>query len=141
MKAKSLLLVRTAQRQFVIDRRSFQRAEIFGSGHTPTATKPLLVADLGTTIEPNSPSLTGRRYALFVELRRRIVLFLVAELDQLPAELERPFTPLEPWLRQTLNRQWVEALLLTDGEPLLVLDLQRIASDLTLGLTLAPPPT
>jgi len=67
-------------------------------------------------------------------LRRRFVELLAVRIDLLA---DAPtITPLAPFLAARLRLSWVTGVALLDEQPVVVLDLRRLAADLALGLRL-----
>jgi chemotaxis signal transduction protein len=94
--------------------------------------RPILSRELGPLLDPSDQSVSGRRHALTLVLRRRTVALLVARAESLAAF--GPWQPLGPLLTPRLARPWVLGAVVIADQPVLVLDLRRIAADLALGV-------
>ncbi len=70
-------------------------------------------------------------HALLVATRRRTVALLVTAIDLWvqPSDVVPVIQPLPPVLRRALTHAWITGILITDGQPLLLLNLRQIAQD------------
>lgn len=90
---------------------------------------------LGPLLDPADPPAAGRLHALTITLRRRVVELLAPRVDLL---VEAPvIRPLAPFLAARLQLPWVNGVVLLEDQPVIALDLRRLAADLALGLRLA----
>ncbi|MFV9507076.1 MAG: hypothetical protein AB4911_21210 [Oscillochloridaceae bacterium umkhey_bin13] len=136
METPLLLAIQTAARTYLVPRHHLDHLVGMRAEAIPAQDargRPLLGCELGPLLDPNEPSqLTGRCHALTVSLRRRSVALIVARADELAAP--GPIQPLAPLLARCLNRPWVLGVVVTDDQPILVLDVRRIAADVALGV-------
>lgn len=117
------LLVRTARRRYAI-----RRHDVFGIHALPadaTSDPALLPIDLGTLFDPGDRSEQVRQHGLFVPLRRKQVVFLVAQIDLV--EQPPPLILLPPLLQAQLAQPWTLGVMMFDDEPVIQLDLRAIA--------------
>ncbi|PDW00600.1 hypothetical protein A9Q02_09445 [Candidatus Chloroploca asiatica] len=94
--------------------------------------RPLIYAELGPLLGYQAEEKPDRHHALTVTLRRRTVVLLVDRVDRLtqPEEVH----PLPALMRKHLARPWFTGAVIFEQRLLLVLDLQRIATDIALGV-------
>ena len=96
--------------------------------------RAILRYQLGPLLDPTDPPASGRLHALTIGLRRRVVELLAVRIDLLA---DSPvIAPLAPFLAARLQLPWVNGVALLDEQPVIVLDLRRLAADLALGLRL-----
>lgn len=100
-------------------------------GPTDPRGRPLICQDLGALLGETQPAPTGRRHALTIDLRRRSVSLLIDRIDSL--DQPTPIQPLAPLLTRRLRWPWFLGAVIYSDEPLLVLDLRRIATDVAIG--------
>lgn len=95
--------------------------------------RPLICRELGPLLGESGGAGPGRRHAITVQLRRRSVAMLVDHIDSLggagPCEIHR----LAPMITRRLARPWFLGVVIYEDEPLLLLDLRRIATDVVIG--------
>ncbi|MCS6882069.1 MAG: hypothetical protein RMK84_07770 [Oscillochloridaceae bacterium] len=122
--------VRTACRRYFVPR---GHVDQLGFAPPPDALvaleRPLLARDLGPLLDPEDGGAPGRQ-ALAVLLRRRTVVLRVQRIESLESVIVHPLAPL---LRRRLRAPWVLGAVIRDDQPVLVLDVRRIATDLALG--------
>lgn len=122
--------VQTARRRYFVPR---GHVDQLGVAPLPDAVtvldRPLLTRDLGPLLDPEDGGAPGRQ-ALTVLLRRRAVVLRVQRIESLESVTVHPLAPL---LRQRLRAPWVVGAVIRDDQPVLVLDVRRIATDLALG--------
>jgi chemotaxis signal transduction protein len=94
---------------------------------------PLICRELAALMGEASAVGPGRRHALMVALRRRSVALLVDHIDSLGDAGRQAIQPLAPLLASSLARPWFLGAIVCGDEPLLLLDLRRIATDVALG--------
>lgn len=125
-----LLEVHTARRRYFAP-----RSHVTHIGRAPepgvaeVEGRPVVVHSLGPLLDPEDQD-GPTQQALTVVLRRRAVVLLVRRIESL-----QPMTvqPLAPFLLRCLDRPWVLGAVVVSDDPVLVLDLRRIATDLALG--------
>jgi hypothetical protein len=130
-----LLEVRTAGRRYLVPRSHVDHLDQVIDGALPASDargRPLINRELGPLLDPSDQGAPGRRHALTLVLRRRTVALLVARAESLAAP--GPIQPLGPLLTPLLARPWLLGAVVVADQPVLVLDLRRIAADLALGL-------
>lgn len=94
--------------------------------------KPQICCELAPLFGIDMAVPPGRRHGLSVVLRRRGVILLVDRID-LQSVGVPTVQPLAPLLVRRLARPWFLGVVVEDDQPLLVLDLRRIATDVALG--------
>lgn len=94
--------------------------------------RPLIYAELGALLGHQAKEKSDRYHALTIALRRRTVLLLVDRVERLTQPEE--VLPLPPLMRKRLARPWFTGAVILEQRLLLVLDLQRIATDVALGV-------
>ncbi|NTW02900.1 MAG: hypothetical protein HGA19_16735 [Oscillochloris sp.] len=95
--------------------------------------RPLIYQELGPLFGHAPSTVTGRRHTITVTLRRRSVALLVDRIDSLDTDGSLTIQALAPLLTRRLTRPWFLGALIYAGEPLLLLDLRRIATDIAIG--------
>lgn len=132
---KSLLLdLRSAGRRYFVPRSHVDRLELLAPAEAPTTDergRPVVVRDLGQLLGGVAEPAKERRQALSVTLRRRTVALLVDRVESL--ELGARVQPLAPLLARRLAAPWVVGVVADGDDPVLVIDLRRIAADVALG--------
>ncbi|MGQ9925594.1 MAG: chemotaxis protein CheW [Chloroflexaceae bacterium] len=122
--------VQTARRRYFVPR---SHVDQVGIAPPPNASeahgRPLLARDLGPLLDHEDSGAPGRQ-ALTVLLRRRTVVLRVQRIENLESVTVHPLAPL---LRQRLRAPWVLGAVIRDDQPVLVLDVRRIATDVALG--------
>lgn len=129
-----LLDVRTAVRRYLVPRAHIDHLAQVASDVAPASGRrsaAFVCRELGPLLDPADSGWIGRRHALTVELRRRTVALLVERAEGL--ERYEVVQPLGPMLARRLARPWVLGAVSVGDEPVLVLDLRRIAADVALG--------
>ncbi len=125
--------VQTARRRYFVPR---GHVDQLGVAPLPNASeahgRPLLTRDLGPLLDPEDSGAPARQ-ALTVLLRRRTVVLRVQRIESLESVTVHPLAPL---LRRRLRAPWVLGAVIHDDQPVLVLDMRRIATDLALGAVL-----
>ena len=134
MSSDLLLMVQTAQRRYALRRRQFNRLVAYDPAWQAENGRPTVYHQLGPLLDPTDPPINGRSHTLIVELRRRNVGLIIARAEDLTPTERHSITPLVPLLARRLSHQWIEGVLTSADEPILLLDLQRIARDLLQGL-------
>ncbi|MBX0326764.1 chemotaxis protein CheW [Oscillochloris sp. ZM17-4] len=95
--------------------------------------RPLICRDLGGLLGDAAPPAARRQHAITVSLRRRSVALLIDHIDSLDSEGPLAVQPLSPLLSRRLAWPWFLGAVVYRGEPLLLLDLRRIATDVAIG--------
>jgi chemotaxis signal transduction protein len=96
--------------------------------------RPIICRDLGALLGGGDAApASGRRHAITVDLRRRSVALLVDYIDGLGDAGGQAVQPLSPLLARRLARPWFLGAIIRGDQPLLLLDLRRIATDVALG--------
>ncbi|NNJ09316.1 hypothetical protein EKD04_003140 [Chloroflexales bacterium ZM16-3] len=93
----------------------------------------LICRDLGPLLGGDATTIAGRYHAITVSLRRRSVALMIDRIDSLDGEGPLEIQPLAPLLSRHLARPWFLGAVVYQGEPLLLLDLRRIATDVAIG--------
>jgi hypothetical protein len=95
--------------------------------------RPLICRELGQLLGGATTGVVGRRHAISISLRRRSVALLIDHIDSLNDEGPLAIQPLASLLTRRLASQWFLGAVVYRGEPLLLLDLRRIATDVAIG--------
>lgn len=134
MSDQLLLDVRTATRRYLVPQGHLDHLTQVAADVAPTRGRrsaALICRELGPLLDPADAGWIGRRHALTVELRRRTVALLVERVEGL--EIYGLVQPLGAMLARRLDRPWVLGAVSISDEPILVLDLRRIATDVAIG--------
>jgi hypothetical protein len=129
-----MIEVYTATRHYLAPQAHLDHLSRMHQSSAPLAaqrTRPLVACELGPLLDPADLGPPGRRHALTIELRRRTVVLLVMRAEALTAP--GPVQPLGPLLARRLARPWLIGAVVIGDEPVIVLDLRRIATDIALG--------
>lgn len=129
-----LLEVHTAARRYLVPRAHVDHLAQVALDEVlaPDARgRPTVARELGPLLDPADPGSPGRRHALVVSLRRRSVAITVQRVESLDAP--GAIQPLGALLASRLAHQWVLGAVVIGADPVLVLDLRRIAADVALG--------
>lgn len=129
-----LVEIHTAARRYLVPLAHLDGLTLVAAGAAVSneATAQVSVwRELGPLLDATDVGPHGRRHALTVTLRRRSVALLVERV----ADFGSPGTlqPLAPLLVSRLARPWLLGAVVVANEPVLVLDLRRIAVDVALG--------
>lgn len=130
-----LLAVRDGARRYLVPHAHVDQIRLLDGAALPAHDdrgRPLLARALGDLLEPGQPP-AARRHALLVTLRRRSVVLLVERVETLAAAEGCQPQPLPPLIERALARAWFLGTVIADGEPVLVLDLRRIATDMAMS--------
>jgi hypothetical protein len=130
-----LLEVRTSGRRYLTPRSHVDRLDHVvdtASPATDARGRPVISRELGSLLDPSDLGAPGRRHALTLVLRRRTVALLVTRAESLAAP--GPIQSLGPLVLARLARPWLLGAVIIADQPVLVLDLRRIAADLALGI-------
>ncbi len=123
--------VHTARRRYYVPR---AHVDHLGAAPPPESseahTRPLLARELGPLLDPVDDGAPGRQ-ALTVLLRRRTVVLRVQRIENVERITVQPLAPL---LLRRLRAPWVLGVVLSNDQPVIVLDARRIATDLALGV-------
>ncbi len=130
-----LLEVHTATRRYLVPRAHLDvLAQVAAGGAAPARDGrglPVIARELGPLLDPADLGPPGRRHALTVALRRRSVALLVERAEALDAP--GAVQPLGALLARRLARPWALGAVVIGADPVIVLDLRRIAADVALG--------
>ncbi|WP_448337602.1 hypothetical protein [Chloroflexus aurantiacus] len=129
-----ILLIETISRRYLCRQNDVDAVGSPSTADRDDRGRPIMRNQLGPLLDPSDPPASGRLHALTIHLRRRVVELLVVRVDLLT---EPPsVVPLAPFLTACLQLPWVTGAALLDEQPVLILDLRRLATDLALGLRL-----
>ncbi|NTU79295.1 MAG: hypothetical protein HGA45_07820 [Chloroflexales bacterium] len=134
MSAELLLEVHTATRRYLVPQAHLDHLAQMVTSHAPAPARrstALVCRELGPLLDPADAGGPGRRHALTVELRRRTVALLVERAESLATH--GVVQPIGALLARRLAQPWVLGAVLVGDDPVLVLDLRRIAADVALG--------
>ncbi|NJN16929.1 MAG: hypothetical protein HC822_11995 [Oscillochloris sp.] len=95
--------------------------------------RPLVLRDLGPLLDRCSTPSPGRRHTLTVVLRRRSIGLRVDRADDLAHGHALETTALPPLIARRQANPWCIGVAAIEDQPVLVLDLRRIAADVALG--------
>lgn len=136
MSAPTLLMaVRDGDRRYLVPHDHVDQVRLLDRADLPSHDdrgRPLLACALGDLLDPGQPG-AARRHALIVTLRRRSVVLLVERVEALADAADVSPQPLPALIAGSLARAWYLGAVIDDGEPVLVLDLRRIALDLSVS--------
>ncbi len=131
-----ILLIETVSRRYLGRQRDVDAIGFPPAAERDERGRPISSWQLGPLLDPSDPPFTGRLHALTINLRRRVVTLLAPRVDILTEAPE--IRPLAPFLISRLQYPWVIGAALLEQQPVLLLDLRRMATDLALGLRLSP---
>jgi chemotaxis signal transduction protein len=138
MYADTLLTIRTTLHRYIVCRSQITAMRSLSSdadiNEPDERGRSIISSELGTLLDQEDLRGHDRCHALVVGLRRRTVALLVhriedAHINDATVDMIQPLPPL---LARSLERPWYIGVLLRDDEPLLVLDIRRIAQDVVL---------
>ncbi|WP_322488827.1 hypothetical protein [Chloroflexus sp.] len=130
-----ILLIETVARRYVCRQYDVDSVGWATQAEHDERGRRIIRHHLGPLLDPADPPASGRLHALTINLRRRVVELVAPRVDLLA---EAPMiVPLAPFLTARLRLPWVNGVALLDDQPVIVLDLRRMAADLALGLRLA----
>ncbi|OAN44587.1 hypothetical protein A6A03_16335 [Chloroflexus islandicus] len=130
-----ILLIETVARRYVCRQHDVDSVGLATQAEQDERGRRIMRHHLGPLLDPADPPASGRLHALTINLRRRVVELVVPRVDLLA---EAPvIVPLAPFLTARLRLPWANGVALLDDQPVIVLDLRRMAADLALGLRLA----
>lgn len=130
-----ILLLETVARRYVCRQHDVDHIGVVTQAEHDERGRRIIRYHLGPLLDPADPPASGRLHALTITLRRRVVELVVPRVDLLA---EAPvIVPLAPFLAARLRLPWANGVALLDDQPVIVLDLRRMAADLALGLRLA----
>jgi chemotaxis signal transduction protein len=135
----TLLTIRTTLHRYIICRSQIAAMRSLSSdaaiNEQDERGRPIISSELGTLLDQEDLRGHDRCHALVVGLRRRTVALLVHRIED--AHIGNTtidmIQPLPPLLARSLERPWFMGVLLRDDEPILVLDIRRIAQDVVLA--------
>lgn len=131
----ALLLIEAGRRRYAIASAQVSLLGLLDPAEAPADLdgRPLICQDLGIVLGDERPAPAGRRYTLTIALRRRSVALLVDSIDSPAQQATLAIQPLAPLLARRLTWPWFLGAVVYRDEPLLVLDLRRIATDVAIG--------
>jgi len=130
-----ILLLETTTRRYLCRQHDVDAIGAPGVADRDERGRPIIRRQLGPLLDPADPPVAGRIHALRIILRRRTVELVVARVDLL---VEAPVIhPLAAFVSARLQLPWVYGVALLAEQPVVALDLRRLAADLALGLQLA----
>lgn len=133
MSASMLLMaVRDGTRRYLVPNAHVDQIRLLDRAALPSHDdrgRPLVVCALGDLLDPGRPH-DVRRHALIVSLRRRSVVLLVERVEMLADAATVSPQPLPALIERSLAHAWYLGAAIDDGQPVLVLDLRRIALDM-----------
>jgi chemotaxis signal transduction protein len=139
MYADTLLTIRTTLHRYIVCRSHMLAMRSLSNdadiNEQDERGRPIISSELGILLDQEDLRGQDRCHALIVGLRRRTVALLVhriedAHISDVTVDMIQPLPPL---LARSLARPWLMGVLLRDDEPLLVLDIRRIAQDVVLA--------
>ncbi|WP_322495900.1 hypothetical protein [Chloroflexus sp.] len=131
-----ILLIETVARRYVCRQHDVDHIGVVTQAEHDERDRRIIRYHLGPLLDPADPPppASGRLHTLTITLRRRVVELVVPRVDLLA---EAPvIVPLAPFLAARLRLPWANGVVLLDDQPVIVLDLRRMAADLALGLRL-----
>ncbi len=130
-----ILLIETVARRYVCRQHDVDHIGVATQADHDERGRRIIRHHLGPLLDPADPPASGRLHALTITLRRRVVELLALRVDLLA---EAPvIRPLAPFLAARLQLPWANGVALLDDQPVVALDLRRLAADVALGLRLA----
>jgi chemotaxis signal transduction protein len=139
MYADTLLTIRTTLHRYIVCRSQITEMRSLSSdadiNEQDERGRPIISSELGTLLDLEDLRGHDRCHALFVRLRRRTVALLVHRIEDayMYDAAVSMIQPLPPLLARSLEWPWFIGVLLHDAEPILVLDVRRIAQDVVLA--------
>ncbi len=129
-----ILLIETVAHRYLCRRQDVDTIDLASDRERDGRGRLIIRHQLGPLLDPADPPASGRLHALVITLRRRVVELTVPRVDLLA---EAPtIMSLAPFVAARLQLPWVNGVALLDEQPVVVLDLRRLAADVTLGLRL-----
>lgn len=136
MSASTLLMaVRDGARRYLVPHAHVDQVRLLDRAALPSHDdrgRPLVACALGDLLDPGGPGV-ARRHALVVNLRRRGVVLLVERVETLADAASVSPQPLPALIERSLDRAWYLGAVIDNGQPVLVLDLRRIALDISVS--------
>lgn len=131
----SILYVRAGRQCYAISQVQIDHLDLLDPASMPIDQRgrPLICRDLATLLGDEASVPAGRRHTVTVSLRRRSVALLVDSIDSLGGDESREIHPLSPLIARRLAQPWFLGAIIYQDEPLLLLDLRRIATDVAIG--------
>ncbi|WP_322510767.1 hypothetical protein [Chloroflexus sp.] len=130
-----ILLIETVARRYVCRQNDVDTIGLPVATERDARGRAIVRCQLGPLLDPADPPAAGRLHALTIMLRRRVVELGVPRVDLLTDP--PPIVPLAPFFLARLQLPWVNGVALLDDQPVIALDLRRLAADVALGLRLA----
>lgn len=134
-----LLMIRTTLHRYIVRRDEVYALRTVESDlaleQTDERGRPLLVCELATLLDSEDLRGHDRCHALMIRLRRWSVALLVHRIEDayLDSEMVDQMQAMPPLLAQQMAHPWFHGALLREDEPVLVLDVHRIAQDAVLA--------
>ncbi|NTV63789.1 MAG: hypothetical protein HGA65_09665 [Oscillochloris sp.] len=132
----TLLGVRVGERCYMVAQSQVNHIGLLDPYELPTDSggRQLICRELGPLLhEAGDDGRPGRRHAMLISLRRRSVALLVDRIDSLVGYEQPAIQTLSPLLTKRLVRPWFLGVVVYHDEPILLLDLRRIATDVAIG--------
>jgi chemotaxis signal transduction protein len=131
----AILGVWAGKRRYAIAQGQVDHLGLLDRAGAPTDQRgrPLICRELGALFGEAETAGLGRRPAITVSLRRRSVAILVDHIDSLGDGELLETHPLSPLIARRLRLPWFLGAVIYQDEPLLLLDLRRIANDVAIG--------
>jgi hypothetical protein len=131
----TILTVRAGHQRYAIAQAQVDHLGMIDPADAPADQhgRPLICRELGPLLGGGGAPLAGRRHAITVSLRRRSVALLVDHIDSLGGAAPPAIQPLSPLLARRLAWPCFLGAVVYNDEPLLLLDLRRIATDVAIN--------
>lgn len=134
--ADLLMVVRAGQRRYLVLRDHVDQIQLIDHTGLPAQDargRPIIGCALSDLLGLGQAPIARRQHALLVAQRRRSVAIIVERIETLEAAGRLDQQPLAPFLSQSLARPWFLSAAIYEGEPVLLLDLRRIAMDVAIA--------
>lgn len=129
------MLIEAGRRRYAVAQAQIERLGMLDPLDPPPSKRgyPLICRELGSLLGGSGPAPKGRRHALTVAVRRRDVALLIDHIDSIGEDEQPTIQPLGPIFARRLAWPWFLGAVIYREDPLLVLDLHRIAIDVAIG--------
>lgn len=131
----TLLGVTAGERRYIVAQAQIDHFGLLDPDEpaSDTSGRQLICRELSQLLGGESEAAPGRRHAMLITLRRRRVALLVDHIDSLTSREQPAIQALSPLLTRQLIRPWFLGAIVYHNEPILLLDLRRIATDVAIG--------